>query len=156
MTCRRSTSVGMATRARSTSSGIARLQARAPALGRVQPGTCLSQEMDGATGSVAAIPTSPIGNAPRSFYIGGTPSSPNLPSPSLGGKISLRGGFPAPADGNFTGAVANPEGLVIADLQARFIALEDETTFLMMVINHLEAENAHCSEELAIIRLAMR
>jgi hypothetical protein len=156
MTSRRSAPVGMATRARSTASGIARFQARSPAPGRVQPGTCLSQEIAGATGSVAAILTDPMGNASRSFPIGGTPSSPNLPSPSLGGKIPLRGDFPAPADGLSTGAVAIPEGLVTDDLQARVIALEDETTSLRMVINHLEAENAHCSEELAIIRLAMR
>jgi hypothetical protein len=55
-----------------------------------------------------------------------------------------------------TVAVANPEGLVTADLQARVIALEDEATSLRMVINHLEAENAHYSEELAIFRLAIR
>jgi hypothetical protein len=66
------------------------------------------------------------------------------------------GRFPAPTDGLSTGAVANPEGVVTADLQTRVIALEDETTSLRMVINHLEAENAHCSEELAIIRLYMR
>jgi hypothetical protein len=41
-------------------------------------------------------------------------------------------------------------------MTSRVIALEDEITSLKMVINHLEAENAHCSEELAIIRLAMR
>jgi hypothetical protein len=45
---------------------------------------------------------------------------------------------------------------VTADRQARVIALEDETTSLRMMINHLEAENAHCSEELAIIRIDMR
>jgi chromosome segregation ATPase len=59
-------------------------------------------------------------------------------------------------DGLYTGAVANPEGVVTADLQARVIALEDETTSLRMVINHLEAENAQCSEKLAIVRLAIR
>ena len=56
----------------------------------------------------------------------------------------------------YTEAVANPEGLVTGDLQARVIALEDETTSLRMVINHLEAGNAHCSEELAILRHAIR
>jgi hypothetical protein len=99
MTSCRSAPVGMATRARSTASGIARLQARAPAPGRVQPGTCLSQETVGATGSIAAIPIGPVGNAPRSFPIGGTPISPDLSHLPLGGEHSLRGDFPTPADG---------------------------------------------------------
>jgi hypothetical protein len=55
-----------------------------------------------------------------------------------------------------TSAGANPEGLVTADPQARFIALEDETISLRMVINHLEAEYAQGSEELAIVRLTIR
>jgi hypothetical protein len=75
--------------------------------------------------------------------------------PPLGRENSLRGDFPAPADGVSTGAVANPEVLVTADLQGQVTALEDETSSLRMVINHLEAENAHCSEELAILRLAI-
>jgi hypothetical protein len=67
-----------------------------------------------------------VGNAPRSFPIEGTPRSPSLSHLPLGGERSLRGDFIAPADGVSTGAVANPEGLVTADLQARVIALEDE------------------------------
>jgi hypothetical protein len=47
-------------------------------------------------------------------------------------------------------------GLVAADLQAQFIALEDETNSLTMVMSHLEAEDTHCSEELAIFRLSIR
>jgi hypothetical protein len=59
-------------------------------------------------------------------------------------------------DGVSPGAVANPEGMVTADLQARFISLEDGTSSLRLVINHLEAEDAHCFEEMAILRLAIR
>jgi hypothetical protein len=79
----------------------------------------------------------PVGNAPRSFRIEGTPSLPDLPYPSLGGETCLEGEFTTQADDVSTGAVANLEGMVTADLQTRLIALEDETTSLMMVINHL-------------------
>jgi hypothetical protein len=91
MTSRRSTSVGMATRACSTASDIARLKARAPASGHVHPGAPLSQETVGATGSVAALLTGPVGNVPRSLPIKGDKSSLNLPYPSFGGELSLRG-----------------------------------------------------------------
>jgi hypothetical protein len=143
--------VGMETRARSTASGIARLQARAPVTGRVQPGTCLSQAIAEATGSVATIPTNPLETLRGASPLGYTKF--NQPTLSLPWRQNR---FFRP-DGRVVYRRSRQyRGAGTADTQARVIALEDETTSLRMVINHLEAENAHCSEELAIVRLAIR
>jgi hypothetical protein len=134
MTSRRSAPVGMATRSRSTASGIARLQARAPAPARVSAWN-ISVPCDIWSNRLSrSHPYRPhwqrSEELPHWGYTKFTQPTLSLPWR----KISLAGDFTAPADGLSTGAVANPEGLVTADLQVRVIALEDETTSLRMVI----------------------